>query len=264
MDLGRTQSIDTLVRHREAVEQRLSSSLRQAEHVNGALAELDHQLTDVGQARADHALRASARALLAVAAGEETYDATLILDGAHLVVRVRNTLFGLQADVVDHVDHAAARPTEGPSVQPAPEQPASGGQSERTEPPDRPGPEPEHGQHLGATVQAVDLEDGVQPGQLEELGHSGEDVGDDDAAAVLALPLADGDDSAQGGAVQIGHGAQVDNEPAGLLSVDGMQPVIAKRGDSGDVKLTLGVHDVLVIGHDSLTSHARAQGTSAP
>jgi hypothetical protein len=42
MDLGRTQSIHALMRHREAVEQRLSSSLRQAELVDSALGELDH------------------------------------------------------------------------------------------------------------------------------------------------------------------------------------------------------------------------------
>jgi hypothetical protein len=78
-------------------------------------------------------LRASARALLAVAAGEEGYDATLMPNGDPLGVRVRNTLFGLQADVV-HL--AVALPTEGPSVEPSTaDRTAPKGRPERTEPP---------------------------------------------------------------------------------------------------------------------------------
>ena len=113
MDLGRAQSIETLVRRSEAVEQRLSYSLRQAELVDAALAELHRQLIDAGETRADHALTASVRALLAVAAGEEQYDATLVPNGSRLSVRVHRSLFGLQADVVHP---APAAPAQGPHV----------------------------------------------------------------------------------------------------------------------------------------------------
>lgn len=128
MDLGRAQSVDTLVRHREAVEQRLSSALRQAELVDRALAELDHQLSDVGRVLPDH-LRASARALLVVAAGEERYDATLVPDGGQVAVRVRKTLFGLQVGVIDR---APAPSPASRAEEPAPELPAS---PARPEPP---------------------------------------------------------------------------------------------------------------------------------
>jgi len=120
LNLGRTESIDTLVRHRETVEQRLSSSVRRAELVDGALAEFDHQLADMGEASHDHALRASARALLIVATDLEGYDATLVPDSGDLAVRVRKTLFGLQVDVVDC---AAARPSQAPHL----EQPSTPG-----------------------------------------------------------------------------------------------------------------------------------------
>src|SRR4051812_24090417 len=97
MDLGRGQSIESLVRRSEAVEQRLLSSLRQAELVEAALAELDRQFAACGDLHPDHPLRASARALLAVAAGEDEYDATVVLTGSHEAVRVHKSLFGLQA-----------------------------------------------------------------------------------------------------------------------------------------------------------------------
>jgi hypothetical protein len=117
MDLGRAESIDTLVRHHEAVEQRLSFSLRQAELIDGALAEFDHQVADVAEGGPDHALtasvRVSVRALLVVAAGEDGYDATLVPDRGHLAVRVRNTLFGLRVEVVDG---AAALPSHASRV----------------------------------------------------------------------------------------------------------------------------------------------------
>jgi hypothetical protein len=112
LDLGRAQSIDTLVHHRETVEQRLSFSLRRAALVDRALAEFDHQLAEIGDAGPDHALRASVRALLIVATDAEGYDATLVPDRGHLAVRVRKTLFGLQ---VDAVDRAASSPPSQPS-----------------------------------------------------------------------------------------------------------------------------------------------------
>jgi len=109
MDLGRAESIDTLMRRREAVEQRLSSSLHQAEVVDTALSVLDRSLADRAQTGcADETLRASVRALLTVAVGDGDYDATLMLAHAAVAVRIRHTLFGLQVDVVDVVDRAAA------------------------------------------------------------------------------------------------------------------------------------------------------------
>jgi hypothetical protein len=110
MDLGRARSIETAVRHREAVELRLSSALRQAELVDRALAELDHQLAAVGEVGPDHPLRVSARALLVVAADEEGYDVTLFPGRGRLAVRVRKTLLGLQVDVIEGV---AAPPSPG-------------------------------------------------------------------------------------------------------------------------------------------------------
>jgi hypothetical protein len=145
MDLGRAESIETLVRRREAVEQRLSSSLRQAELIDGALAELQRQLGALGETGADHTLRASARALLTVAAAaaEERYDATFVLHGSYLAVRVQRTLFGLQADVVHH---PTARPAQGPwTEQSAPEQTPSNGRPEHDEPFESPHLDPDGG-----------------------------------------------------------------------------------------------------------------------
>jgi hypothetical protein len=113
MDLGRCESIDALLRRREAVEQRLSSSVHHAELVDTALAAMDRQLADRGDVRRpDSSLRASARALLAVALADADYDVTLMPAHAPVAVRVHNTLFGLQIDVVDG---AMARP-DRPSV----------------------------------------------------------------------------------------------------------------------------------------------------
>src|SRR5689334_9432066 len=133
MDLGRAESIDTLMRRREAVEQRLSFSLHQAEVVDTALAYLDRGLADRAQMEcADETLRASARALLTVALGEVDYDATLTLARAAVAVRIRHTLFGLQVDVVDRaapdVPPGVPRPAAGHHGDPA-----SGDQSGRVE-----------------------------------------------------------------------------------------------------------------------------------
>jgi|tagenome__1003787_1003787.scaffolds.fasta_scaffold20796584_1 hypothetical protein len=97
MDLGRAESIDTRMRRREAVEQRLSSSRHQAKLVDTALASLDRQLADRGDvACADCSLRASARALRTVALGDADYGATLTPAHVPVAVRIHNTLFGLQ------------------------------------------------------------------------------------------------------------------------------------------------------------------------
>jgi hypothetical protein len=117
MDLGRGQSIEGLVRRSEPVERRLLSSLRQAELVETALAELDRQLARGADPSPHHALRASARALLAVAAGEDEYDATLVLAGGHEAVRVRKSLFGLQAELAQR---ALAGATRGQGVEEPP------------------------------------------------------------------------------------------------------------------------------------------------
>jgi hypothetical protein len=117
-DLGRAQSVNALVQHRDTVEQRLWSSLRRAQLIDRALGEFDHQLADTGEASPEDALRASVRALLTVASDVDGYDATLVPDRGYLAVRIRKTLFGLQVDVVDR---APFRPPESPHV----EQPAA-------------------------------------------------------------------------------------------------------------------------------------------
>jgi hypothetical protein len=112
MDLGRAESIDTLVRRRDAVARRLSSSLHQAELVDAALAALDRQLADgTDVACADSSLRASARALLTVALGDADYDATLAPAHIPVAVRIHNTLFGLQIDVIDRAMPFPTQPT---------------------------------------------------------------------------------------------------------------------------------------------------------
>lgn len=132
MDLGRTRSIESLVRRSEAVEQRLLSSLRQAELVETALAELEHQLDGRADDCPRYALRASARALLAVAVSEDEYDATLVLAGSHEAVRVHKTLFGLQAELAHR---ALAGATRGPGVEEPPATPrASTGRPDGDEP----------------------------------------------------------------------------------------------------------------------------------
>jgi hypothetical protein len=116
MDLGRSESIDTLIRRREAVEQRLSSSLHQAELVDTALEALDRQLADRSDVRrTDSSLRASARALLTVALADADYDAILMPANVPVAVRIRHTLFGLQIDVVDR---AMARPDRPSAAEP--------------------------------------------------------------------------------------------------------------------------------------------------
>jgi hypothetical protein len=128
MDLGRAESIDTLVRRREAVEQRLSFSLHQAEVVDTALADLDRGLADRAQLEcADETLRASARALLTVALGEVDYDVTLTPARAAVAVRIRHTLFGLQVDVVERAS-AGVPPATEHSADPGPGRQESGGQ----------------------------------------------------------------------------------------------------------------------------------------
>jgi hypothetical protein len=125
MDLGRSESIDALLRRREAVEQRLSSSAHQAELVDTALAALDQQLADRRNVRAaDSSLRASARALLTVALADADYDATLMPAHMPVAVRVHNTLFGLQIDVVDR---AMARPDRSSVPEPPAHQPGEAG-----------------------------------------------------------------------------------------------------------------------------------------
>ena len=122
MDLGRGQSIESRVRRSEAVEQRLLSSLRQAELVETALAELDRQFEARGEPCPQHPLRASARALLAVAAGEDEYDATVVLAGSHEAVRVHKSLFGLQAELAHRAIPGAPR---GPGVEESPPTPTA-------------------------------------------------------------------------------------------------------------------------------------------
>jgi hypothetical protein len=125
MDLGRRESIDTRMRRREAVEQRLSSSVHHAELVDTALAAMDRQLADRGDVRRpDSSLRASARALLTVALADADYDATLMPAHAPIAVRVHNTLFGLQIDVVDR---AMTRPDRPSVAEPAAHQQGEAG-----------------------------------------------------------------------------------------------------------------------------------------
>ena len=69
--------------------------------VDSALDALDQQLADIGEADRAETLRATARALLVVASREEDYDVTLLPASCSFGLRVRNTTFGLQADVTE-------------------------------------------------------------------------------------------------------------------------------------------------------------------
>jgi hypothetical protein len=98
---GRPWGIESRIERQEAAERRLSSSVRQAESVDAALRALDQQLADIGQADNDESLRASARALLVVAFRTADYDVTLLPASRAVGLRVRNTTFGLQAEVTE-------------------------------------------------------------------------------------------------------------------------------------------------------------------
>jgi hypothetical protein len=112
MGFGRGGGSDSLAGRREAAQRRLSSSTRAAELVECALRRFDEALADQGVADADASLRATVRAVLSLAYGTVDYDVTLLANAADLAVRVRNTSFGPEAEVVDRA--VAADPPHGP------------------------------------------------------------------------------------------------------------------------------------------------------
>ena len=69
--------------------------------MDSALRALDQQLADIDEADKAEILRASARALLVVAFRQEDYDVTLLPTSSRLALRVRNTTFGLRAEVTE-------------------------------------------------------------------------------------------------------------------------------------------------------------------
>jgi hypothetical protein len=93
--------IESRIERQETAERRLSASLRQAKLVDSALHALDQQLVDMGEADKAEILRATARAVLMVASREEDYDVTLLPASCAFGLRVRNTTFGLQAEVTE-------------------------------------------------------------------------------------------------------------------------------------------------------------------
>lgn len=98
--LGRDVSLQSLAARREAAERRLSSAVRQAELIDGAVRMLDEQLTEFGVPDDNGSLHATARALLTVACGTEAYDVTFLPKSGHPAVRVRHSAFGLEAEVL--------------------------------------------------------------------------------------------------------------------------------------------------------------------
>ena len=113
---GRPAGIESRIERQEAAERRLSSSLRQAEAVDAALRALDQQLAEIGEADKDEILRASARALLVVAFRKADYDVTLLPASRAVGLRVRNTTFGLKAEVTE-TGETADNTREDPQAQ---------------------------------------------------------------------------------------------------------------------------------------------------
>jgi hypothetical protein len=137
MDLGRTETMNNLLRRREAAEKRLSVSLRRAQLVDSAMTALEQQLTDGGVADPDGSLRSATRALLTVACALSEYDVTLVPAGGEVAVRVRHTqLFGLGATVVDGTEQLN-RPLQG--MPPSRQQTGSTASAEAPDPSRPPG-----------------------------------------------------------------------------------------------------------------------------
>jgi hypothetical protein len=98
-DLARGGGFDGLLDRRDAAQRRLSSALRQAELVDRAVRVLDEQLTEYGVPDDNGSLHATARALLTIAYSHEAYDVTFVPTLGEAAVRVRHTMFGLEAEV---------------------------------------------------------------------------------------------------------------------------------------------------------------------
>ena len=97
---GRASALDSFAARREAAQRRLSSTLRQTEMIDHAVRMLLEQLTEFELSDDSGSLRATARALLSVASGAESYDVTFVDASVHAAIRVRHTTFGLEAEVV--------------------------------------------------------------------------------------------------------------------------------------------------------------------
>lgn len=119
--VGRGAGAESFAQRRETAQRRLLSSARQVELVDSALRALDEQLADYRVADPDGTLRATARALLAVAYGTEAYDVAFAPAHGRVAIRVRRSDFGLEAAIVDLTtdDHAGgSRPRDARTTRP--------------------------------------------------------------------------------------------------------------------------------------------------
>jgi hypothetical protein len=98
---GRGGGHDSLAERREAAQRRLSSSVRMAELVACALRAFDEAMAERRLPDPDGTLRASVRAALAIAYDKPGFDVTLVPAPGALAVRIRNTPFGPEAEVLE-------------------------------------------------------------------------------------------------------------------------------------------------------------------
>jgi hypothetical protein len=114
---GRGGGAGSLAERREAAQRRLSSSVRAQELVACGLRAFDEAMGERGLPDLDGSLRASVRAMLAMAYDTPDYDITLVPAPGAIAVRIRHTPFGPEAEVLELVvgpGEAASRHLEGP------------------------------------------------------------------------------------------------------------------------------------------------------
>jgi hypothetical protein len=111
---GRGGGLDSLAERREAAQRRLSSSARTAELVACALRAFDEAMSERALPDPDGSLRATVNATLTIAYDRPGYDVTLVPAPGDLAVRVRHTLFGPEAEVLElpPASHQDAGPQE--------------------------------------------------------------------------------------------------------------------------------------------------------
>lgn len=101
VDVTRTGGLSSLADRREAAKRRLSSSVRAAELIACGLRAFDEAMTERALPDPQGYLRASVQAMLALAYELPGYDVTLVAPVGQVAARVRHTVFGPEAEVVD-------------------------------------------------------------------------------------------------------------------------------------------------------------------
>jgi hypothetical protein len=105
---------ESLAERREAAQRRLSSSVRAAELVACALRAFDEAMAERGLPDPDGSLRANVRATLTIAYDKPGFDVLLVPAPGVLAVRVRNTPFGPESELLEL--QPGTQDEQGPAV----------------------------------------------------------------------------------------------------------------------------------------------------